>query len=107
MKKGGGTQAQAKKLADRFQQEIVDMIVEKDGIDEENRVITDKDVDGTKPKKRTDKPSNFVSNKDFNPGALLRLKSLSDDQTNFWTEIFLRELKDTDDANDMAEMDPR
>ena len=107
MKKGGGTQAQAKKLADRFQQEIVDMIVEKDGIDEENRVITDKDVDGTKPKKRTDKPSNFVSNKDFNPGALLRLKSLPDDQANLWTEIFIREIKDNEDANDMNDPNQR
>ena len=107
MKKGGGTQQEAKKLADKFQQEIIDVTVAKDAMDEENRVITDKDVDGTKPKKRTDKPSNFVSNKDFNPGALLRLKSLPDDQTNFWTEIFLRELKDNEDPNDMVEMDPR
>ena len=107
IQKGGGTEQEAKKLADKFQQQIVDVTVAKDAIDEENRVITDKDVDGTKPKKQTDKPSNFVSNKDFNPGALLRLKSLPDDQTNFWTEIFVRELKDTDDANDMNEMDPR
>ena len=107
MKRGGGTQQEAKKLADKFQQEIVDVTVANDAIDEENRVITDKDVDGTKPKKQTDKPSNFVSNKDFNPGALLRLKSLPEDQTNFWTEIFVRELKDTEDPNDMVEMDPR
>jgi len=106
MKKGGGTETEAKKLADKFQQQIVDVTVAKDGIDEENRVITDKDVDGTKPKKQTDKPSNFVSNKDFNPGALLRLKSLPDDQTNFWTEIFFRELKE-EDANDMMDPDPR
>ncbi len=107
MKKGGGTEQQAKKLADKFQQQIVDVTVAKDAIDEENRVITDKDVDGTKPKKQTDKPSNFVSNKDFNPGALLRLKSLPDDQTNFWTEIFIREIKDSEDANDMMDPDPR
>ncbi len=42
----------------------------KNEIDGENKVIADKDLDGTKPKKRTDKPSNFVSNKDFNPGAV-------------------------------------
>jgi mono/diheme cytochrome c family protein len=107
MKKGGGSRQDAKKLADKFQQEIIDVTVAKDAMDEENRVITDKDVDGSKPKKQTDKPSNFVSNKDFNPGALLRLKSLPDEQTNLWTEIFVRELKDTEDANDMVEMDPR
>jgi mono/diheme cytochrome c family protein len=107
MKKDGGTQQEAKKLADKFQQEIIDVTVATDAIEEENRVITDKDVDGTKPKKQTDKPSNFVSNKDFNPGALLRLKSLPVDQTSFWTEIFVREFKDNEDANDMAEMDPK
>lgn len=107
MKSGGGTPQEAAKLAARFQQEIVDVTVANDGIDEENRVITDKDVDGSKPKKRTDKPSNFVSNKDFNPGALLRLKSLPEDQTAFWTEIFVRELKDNEDPNDMVEMDAR
>jgi hypothetical protein len=107
MKKGGGSEPEAKKLADKFQQQIIDVTVAKDAIDEENRVITDKDVDGTKPKKQTDKPSNFVSNKDFNPGALLRLKSLPDDQTNFWTEIFVREIKDAEDANDMMDPDQR
>ena len=76
MKKGGATRQEAQKLADKFQQQIIDVTVANDEIDEENRVITDKDVDGDKPKKQTDKPSNFVSNKDFNPGALLRLKSL-------------------------------
>jgi hypothetical protein len=107
MKRGGGTKQEATKLAEKFQQEIIDVTVANDAIDEENRVITDKDVDGTRPKKRTDKPSNFVSNKDFNPGALLRLKSLPEDQTAFWTEIFVRELKDNEDPNDMVEMDPR
>lgn len=105
--KGGGTKKEVQKVAGKFQQDILDVAVATDAIDEENRVIEDKDVDGTKPKKRTDKPSNFVSNKDFNPGALLRLKSLPEDQTAFWTEIFVRELKDNEDANDMAEMDPR
>jgi Protein of unknown function (DUF1549)/Protein of unknown function (DUF1553)/Planctomycete cytochrome C len=107
MKKGGATRQEAKKFADEFQQEIIDVTVANDAIDEENQVITDKDVDGTKPKKHTDKPSNFASNKDFNPGALLRLKSLPDERTNFWTEIFVRELKDNEDPNDMVELDPR
>ncbi len=56
---------------------------------------------GTKPKKRTDKPSNFVSNKDFNPGSDLRLLNLPEEQSNFYTEIFQRELKDDDDPNAM------
>ena len=46
MKKGGGTKQEATKLAEKFQQEIIDVTVANDSIDEENRVITDKDVDG-------------------------------------------------------------
>jgi hypothetical protein len=76
-------------------------MLEKNEIEAENRVITDKDIEGTKPKKRTDKPSNFVSNRDFNPGSWLRLKSLPDDENNFWTEVFQRELKDNEDPNAM------
>ena len=101
IKKDGGTQQQAKKLADQFQEEVVAAMLAKNEVEAENRVITDKDIEGTKPKKRTDKPSNFVSNRDFNPGSWLRLKSLPDDQNNFWTEVFQRELKDNEDPNAM------
>ena len=76
-------------------------MLEKNEIDAENKVIQAKDLEGTKPKKRTDKPSNFTSYKDFNPGSWLRLKSLPDDENNFWTEIFQRELKDEEDPNAM------
>ncbi len=99
--KSGGTQAEAKKLADKFQEEVVEALLAKTDLDAQNQIIKDKDVPGTKPKKRTDKPSNFVSNKDFNPGSDLRLLSLPDEQSNFYTEIFQRELKDDDDPNAM------
>ncbi|HEY2383773.1 MAG TPA: PSD1 and planctomycete cytochrome C domain-containing protein [Terriglobia bacterium] len=101
MIKKGGTQQDAKRLADKFQEEVVAAMLEKNDIDGENKVIQAKDLDGTKPKKRTDKPSNFMSFKDFNPGSWLRLKSLPDEQNNFWTEIFQRELKDEEDPNAM------
>jgi hypothetical protein len=102
MMKKGGTPDEIKKLAEKFQEEIVAVMLEKNEIDGENRVIADKDIEGTKAKKRTDKPSNFVSNKDFNPGALLQFKSLPDEKNNFWTEIFQRELKDSEDPNAMT-----
>jgi hypothetical protein len=76
-------------------------MLQKTDLDAQNKVIADKDLDGTKPKKRTDKPSNFVSNKDFNPGSWLRLLSLPEEQSNFYTEIFQRELKDAEDPNAM------
>ncbi len=102
MKRPAPTQAEAQKLADKMQEDVVAVMLAKNEIDAENKVIAAKDLDGTKAKKRTDKPSNFVSNKDFNPGALLQFKSLPDDDTSFWTEIFQRELKDSDDPNAMA-----
>ena len=101
MMKRGGTADEAKKLAEKFQEDIVSVMLEKNELDIENKIIADKDVDGTKPKKRTDKPSNFTSNKDFNPGALLQFKSMADERNSFWTEIFQRELKDSDDPNAM------
>ena len=101
LKRANATQAEAQKLADKFQEDVVDVMLAKNVIDGENKVIADKDLEGTIPKKRTDKPSNFVSNKDFNPGALLRFKALPDEQSNFWTEIFQRELKDSDDPTVM------
>ncbi len=52
MKKGGGTQQGAKKLADKFQQDIIDVTVAKDEMDvEKPRRHRDKDVDGTKLQK--------------------------------------------------------
>src|ERR1700734_2109046 len=101
MMKKGGTPDEAKKLAEKFQDEVVQVMLDRNEIDGENKVIADKDIEGTKAKKRTDKPSNFVSNKDFNPGALLQFKSLPDERSNFWTEIFQRELKDAEDPNAM------
>jgi hypothetical protein len=107
MMKKGGTAQQAKQLADQFQEELIAAMLEKSDIDKENDVIRAKDLEGTKAKKRTDKPSNFVSYKDFNPGSWLRLKSLPEEQNNFWTEIFQRELRDEEDPNAMMAMGNR
>jgi len=101
MIKKGGTPDEAKKLAEKFQEEAIAVMLEKTDLDAQNKVIADKDLDGTKPKKRTDKPSNFVSFKDFNPGSWLRLLSLPEEQSNFWTEIYQRELSDSDDPTAM------
>ena len=104
MKKSASTMPEAKKLADQFQEEVVQAMLERNELEAENKVIVAKDLEGTKPKKRTDKPSNFVSFKDFNPGSWLRLKSLPEEQNNLWTEIFQRELSDNDDPNAMMAM---
>jgi cytochrome c553 len=104
MKKPASTMPEAKKLADQFQEEVVTVMLERNELEAENKVIFAKDLEGTKPKKRTDKPSNFVSFKDFNPGSWLQLKSLPEAENNFWTEIFQRELSDNEDPNAMMAM---
>lgn len=92
---------EAKKLAAKFQEELVAVMLSRNELDDENKVITDKAMDGTRKKKRTNKPSNFVNNEDFCPGCALQLKGLPEDQASFWTEIFQRELRDADDPNAM------
>jgi mono/diheme cytochrome c family protein len=107
MKKPAATPQEAKKLADKFQEDVVAVMLSRNDLDAENKVIADKALDGTKPKKRTSKPSNFVTNDDFCPGCGLRLKNMPEDQNNFHTEIFVRELTDAEDPNVMMEMGMR
>ncbi|HYO82873.1 MAG TPA: PSD1 and planctomycete cytochrome C domain-containing protein [Bryobacteraceae bacterium] len=107
MKRPTSKPQDAKKLADKFQQDIVSVMLARNEINEENKVIADKALEGTKRKKRTNKPSNFITNEDFCPGCSLQLKALPEDQNFFWTEVFLRELNDNDDPNAMMAMGMR
>jgi mono/diheme cytochrome c family protein len=107
MIKKGGSPEEAKKLAEKLQSEVVAVMLARAEIDEENKVIADKAIEGTKRKKRTNKPSNFVTNDDFCPGCALQLKSLPEDQNFFFTEVFQRELNDSDDPNAMMAMGGR
>ena len=102
MMKKGGTAEEAKKLATKFQDDVVSVMLAQDEIQEENKVIADKAMEGTRKKKRTNRPSDFVTNDDFCPGCGLQLKSLTEQENSFWLEIFLRELKDADDPAAMA-----
>ena len=79
------------------------MLARKD-LNEENEVIVAKSLDGTKKKKRASKPNEFVTNDDFCPNCGLRLKNMPEDENNFWTEVFQRELRDSDDPAAMMAM---
>ncbi len=107
MIKSGGSPEEAKKLAEKFQSDVVAVMLQRAEIDEENKVIADKAIEGTKKKKRTNKPSNFVTNDDFCPGCGLQLKNLGEEQNFFYTEVFQRELNDSDDPNAMMAMGNR
>ena len=82
------------------------MLARKD-INEENKIIIAKSLEGDTKKKRTNKPSKFITNDDFCPNCGLRLKNMPEDENNFWTEIFQRELSDSDDPNAMMAMGDR
>ncbi len=107
MLKKGGTAPESKRLAEKFQDEVIAVMLKRNELTAENKVISDKAMVGTKPKKRTNKPSNFVTNEDFCPGCNLRLKTLAEDQTAFWTEIFQRQLGESEDPAAMMAMGNR
>ena len=97
---GGGAgrgNPELKKLSEEFQANVVKVMLARKELDDENKVITAKSLEGTKPKKRANKPNEFVTNDDFCPGCGLRLKNMPEEESNFWTEIFQRELRDSDD----------
>jgi len=98
---GGGPNAELKKLADEFQADVVRVMLEHKSINEENDIITAKSLEGTKKKKRANEPNEFITNDDFCPGCGLRLKTMPEEDNNFYTEIFIRELKDSDDPTAM------
>jgi hypothetical protein len=107
MMKKGGTAAEAKKLAEAFQADVIRVMLAKQDLAEENEIITAKSLEGTKKKKRANKPNEFITNDDFCPGCGLQLKSMPEQDMSFWTEIFQRELSDSDDPNAMMAMGGR
>jgi hypothetical protein len=94
MVKGGGTKADAKKLADEFQALLLDVMFERKEVNEENDIIKAKALLGTKKKEPAKLPSDFVTNDDFCPGCGLELKSMPIERQNLWTDVFQRDLQD-------------
>ncbi len=100
--KEGGTKEEAGKLADEFQEALVDVMLEHVALEEENDIIRAKALPTTKPKKRANLPDEFVTNDDFCPGCGLELKSLSDEKSSLYTDVFERDLDtELDLAQDM------
>jgi hypothetical protein len=94
-------------LADEFQAAVVKVMLARKELNEENDVIIAKSLEGTKKKKRANKPNEFITNDDFCPNCGLQLKNLPEEDNNFYTEIFQRELTDSDDPNAMMAMGGR
>lgn len=104
MVKGGGTAAEAKKLADEFQALLLDVMFEKREIKEENDIIIAKALTGTKKKEPGKLPSDFVTNDDFCPNCGLELKNLPVERNSLWTDAFSRDLQDGFDPAQAADL---
>ena len=94
MLKEGGSEDEAKKLADDFQELLLEIMFEAREIKEENDIIRAKALPGTKKKEQGNLPNEFVTNDDFCPGCGLELKSLPPDKMHLWTDVFRSDLRD-------------
>ncbi len=90
----GGTAAEAKKLAEEFQEMLVDLVIEQRAVEEENDIIRAKALPGTKKKEPANLPNEFKTNDDFCPGCGLELKSMAADRMSLYSDVFLRDLED-------------
>ena len=87
----GGTEDQAKFLADSFQQRIIDLETENKAIEEENEKIKAKAGVPTEREKDV-KPNEFDTYDQFCPGCTLELKVLSTEKANLYEDLFIRQL---------------
>ncbi len=87
----GGTEDQAKYLADAFQQRIVDLELENKKIEDENDKIKAKAGVLTEHPKDA-KPTDFDTYDEFCPGCTLELKVLTPEKANLYEDLFLRQL---------------
>jgi mono/diheme cytochrome c family protein len=100
----GGSEDQAKFLADSFQKRILDLEIKKKAIDDENEKIIAKAGVPTKREKDV-KPNQFDTYDQFCPGCTLELKVLPPEEANLYTDLFVRNLgtgDDTDERGDPA-----
>jgi mono/diheme cytochrome c family protein len=93
----GGTQDQAKFLADSFQKRILDLEIQAKAIQDENDKIVAKA--GVPIKREKDvKPNQFDTYDEFCPGCTLELKVLPPEDANLYTDLFVRNLGTGDET---------
>ena len=69
MVKRGGTEPEAKRLAEEFQDLLVDVLIARRQVKAENDIIAAKALPTTKPRELANKPNEFKTNDDFCPGC--------------------------------------
>jgi len=101
----GGSEDEAKALAGKFQDLVMDVLFESRELKDENDIIRAKALPGTKKKERANLPNEFVTNDDFCPGCGLELKSLTGDRVFFYADMFRSDLVDSADPANAKEDD--
>jgi mono/diheme cytochrome c family protein len=87
----GGSEDQAKFLADSFQKRIFDLEIQNKKIEDENDKIKAKA--GVPIRREKDvKPNEFDTYDQFCPGCTLELKVLPPEEANLYTDLFVRNL---------------
>jgi cytochrome c553 len=94
MVKAGGSDEEARTLADAFQEVLLDVMFEARELNEENDIIRAKALPGTKKKEPANLPHEFVTNDDFCPGCALELKSQTPERSRFWQDVFRNDIFD-------------
>jgi cytochrome c553 len=94
MVKEGGSDEDAKKLAEEFQGVLLDVLFEARELKEENDIIRAKALPGTKKKEPSNLPNEFVTNDDFCPGCALELKSQTPERSYLFQDVFIVDIAD-------------
>ncbi len=92
----GGSEDQAKALADSYQNLVLGIMADAKKIKKENDIIKAK---GDVPERleRDARPNEFETDDQFCPGCNLELKTLPTEKANLWVDLFLRSLESADD----------
>jgi hypothetical protein len=98
----GGSEEQAKYLADSFQQRVLDIELEEKKIEEENKKIEIK-ADVPIRREKDVKPNQFDTYDEFCPGCTLELKVMTPEKANFYADLFVRNLSAGDDEEGRGE----
>jgi cytochrome c553 len=91
----GGTQDQAKYLADSFQTLVENLEIDEAQLEEDNKKIIAK-ADVPTRRKKDAKPNEFNTYDEFCPGCTLELKVMPAERANLYQDLFVRALSSGD-----------
>ncbi len=83
-----GSLAAAEEFAESLQARIIDVMLAKRRIEQENEIRRAQALTGTKPAKRPQLPSDFETADDACPGCQVEVVALDPAQEAFWTDLF-------------------